>query len=96
MDIQNKIQINDVSQFSDINEVTLATVGRFGKYQDRTYRITIIKDVVFIHTWGETQTIELLSHYPFKYVDGDGEHTVDENEKSITVKGITNLTFVYK
>lgn len=95
MDLQNKLNINDISQFSDINEVTLATVGRYGKYQDRTYRITIIKDVVFIHTWGDSE-IELLSHYPFKYTDDNGDHVIDENAKTISVKGITSLSYVYR
>lgn len=95
MALQNKIHINDVSQFSDINEVTLATVGRWGKYQDRTYRITIIKDVVFVHTWGDCD-VELLAHYPFSYKDNLGEHTVDQDANQISVVGTTTFSYVYR
>jgi hypothetical protein len=95
VNLQNKIQINDISQFSDESEVCLGTVGRWGKYQDRTYRITIMKDVVFVHTWADSQ-IELLAHMPFKYTDDDGEHTVDENANSISVKGICTFSYVYR
>jgi len=95
MAIQNKIQIDDVSQFSSNDEVALATVGRYGKYQGHGYRITIIKDVVFIHTW-ESCSVELPSHYPFKYKDDAGEHTVEQETKTIEVKGITSFNFIYR
>lgn len=52
---RNKFKIDDVSQFSSNDEVALAAVGRYGKYNGDTYTLTIIKDVVFINTWGGTE-----------------------------------------
>lgn len=95
MNLQNKIHINDVSQFSNAEELALANIGRWGKYQDRNYRITIMKDVVFVNTWGDCD-IELLAHMPFRFTDNDGEHIVDENANQISVKGVSTFTYVYR
>lgn len=91
----NSININEVSQFSNIEDVSQAITGRWAKYQDRSFRITMIKDVVIINTWGNC-SIELFSHYPFKYTDDNGEHTVDEDTKSIDIVGIATFSYVYR
>lgn len=91
----NRMNINDISQFSDLSEVALATTGKYGKYSDKNYRITIISDVVFVHTWATT-TLEIPSHYTFKFMDESGIRTVDEETKEITVYGPASFNFVYR
>lgn len=95
MQLRNKLHIDDVSQFSNNDEVALAVVGRYGKYQDHTYNLTIIKDIVFVHSWADC-IVELPAHYDFKFTDAAGEHIVNESTNTIEVKGITSFSFVYK
>ena len=72
----NRIHTNDISQFSDLNEVTVALVGKYLKYKDRNFCMNFKGNLCFIHTWGESE-VEIPKHYPFKFTDDNGEHTID-------------------
>lgn len=91
-------EINDITQFSSNDEVCLATVGKYAKYQTNSYRLDMIKDICFIHTFipAFEQTIELQDHYPFAYDDDNGHHEISENETRMTVTGITSISFIVK
>ena len=90
-----RIQTNDISQFSDLNEVTVALVGKYLKYKDRNYCINFKGNLCFVHSWGDCET-EIPKHYPFKFTDDNGEHTIDESTNNITIKGITQFFFTIK
>lgn len=91
-----QFDINDITQFSDTNEIRLATSGKYAKYDSNCYRLDIIKDICFIHTFidGYEQTIEIPSHLPFSYTDENGFHTVKNNDDHIVVTGIASISFV--
>ena len=91
----NRIHTNDISQFSDLNEVTVALVGKYLKYKDRNFCMNFKGNLCFIHSWGACE-IEIPKHYPFKFTDDDGEHTIDENTNNITIKGISQFFFTIK
>lgn len=94
----NKMIINDVSQFSDLAEVTLAVAGKYGKDYNRNYQMTMIRNVCFVITQGDC-TIQLPDHYKFVYsdgVNGTDRHIVDEGTNEITVVGITSFFFTMK
>lgn len=90
--------VNQISQFSTNDEVCLATVGKYAKHQTFEYRLDIIKDVCMIHTFidGLEQTIEIPDHFAFRYIDDNGNHIVNENDKYITVTGISTISFITK
>lgn len=94
----NKMQINDVSQFSDLAEVTLAVAGKYGKDYNRNYQMTMIRNVCFVTTQGDC-TIQLPDHFKFVYsdgVNGTDRHIVDEGTNELTVVGITSFFFTMK
>lgn len=88
--------VNDITQFSDINEIRLSTSGKYAKYDTNCYRLDIIKDICFIHTFvdGYEQTIEIPSHLPFSYTDDNGKHIVKGDDNHIVVTGITSISFI--
>ena len=88
----NKVKLNDISMFSDDNEVCLALVGKYAKDYQTNYQLSIIKNVCFINTTGDC-TIEVPNHYTFKFTDDLGAHVVDESMNTLTIKGITSLFF---
>lgn len=90
-----KYEINDIGEFSDLNEVILATKGKYGVYKDKNYRLTIISDICFIHTF-KSCTIEIPSHYIFTFIDDDDKHLVDESTRTIDVNGVTSFSFIVK
>ena len=91
-------EVNDISQFSSNDEVCLATVGKYAKYQTSTYRLDIVKDICFIHTFKDAylQTIEIPDHYPFSFTDDNGTHMMNENQNNLTVTGIATISFIVK
>lgn len=91
----NKVKLNDISMFSDDNEVCLALVGKYAKDYQTNYQLSIIKNVCFINTTGDCQ-IEVPNHYTFKFTDDNGAHVVDESTNTLTIKGITSLFFHIK
>ena len=91
----NKVKLNDISMFSDDNEVCLALVGKYAKDYQTNYQLSIIKNVCFINTTGDC-TIEVPNHYTFKFTDDLGAHVIDESTNTLTIKGITSLFFNIK
>lgn len=91
----NRVHTNDISQFSDLNEVTVALVGKYLKYKDRNFCMNFKGNLCFIHSWGDCEA-EIPKHYPFKFTDDNGEHTIDENTNNITIKGISQFFFTIK
>ena len=71
----NKVTINDISMFSDNNEVALALVGKYGKQYSTNYQMSIVKNVCFITTT-DSCSIDIPDHYKFKYQDDSGTHLV--------------------
>lgn len=90
--ILNRVHTNDITQFSDLNEVVVAITGKYLKMKDRTFCITIRGVTCFIHTWGDSK-IEIPNHYRFKFTDDNGEHLVEEEITNIEVKGVSNFFF---
>lgn len=95
MSTLNKIKLNDISQFSDDNEVCLALVGKYAKDYQANYQLSIIKNVCFINTQDDC-TINIPNHYTFKFNDEAGPQTIDESQNTITVHGIANIFFHLK
>lgn len=95
MSTLHKVTLNDISQFSDENEVCLALVGKYGKHYSTNYQMSIIKNVCFITTT-DSCTIDIPDHYTFKYQDESGTHLVDKNTNSITISGVSSLFFHIK
>lgn len=88
----NQRFINDVSVFSDEQELRNALLGRYCKdYQDK-YKLSIIKNVCIINTLDDC-TIEIPDHYSFAYEDEDGRHICSENENTLSVFGISTIVF---
>lgn len=90
--------INDVSQFSDLGEVSVAIQGKYGKDFQHNYQMTMIRNVCFVNTTGDC-TIQLPDHYKFAYFDGINgttRHIVDENTNEISIVGITSFFFTMK
>lgn len=82
----NKIETNDVTQFSDVHELALALVGKYLKRRENNFQISVRGNMCFIHAWGSCE-VEIPSHFPFSYTDDLGEHFVDKNINSITITG---------
>ncbi len=91
----NKVTLNDISMFSDDNEVALALVGKYGKQYSTNYQLSIVKNVCFITTT-DSCSIDIPDHYKFKYQDDNGTHLVDENTNTLTISGMTSLFFHVK
>lgn len=92
------MNINDVSQFSDLAEVTLAIQGKYGKDFQHNYQMTMIRNVCFVTTTGDC-VIQLPDHYKFTYLDGVNgttRHIVDEKDNEISIIGITSFFFHMK
>lgn len=94
----NKIEINDVSIFSDLSEVTNALQGKYAKKYGKNYQLIMIKNICFVVTNGDC-TIQLPDHYKFAYFDGvngNTRHIVDEKTNEITIVGVTSFFFSMK
>lgn len=89
--------IDNVNHFSTSEQVALALNGNYFNASGYGYRMTMIKNVVFLLTHTDTPIdVELPSHYAFKYTDNSGEHFVDESTRKITIQGIVTIIFDYK
>jgi hypothetical protein len=91
----NKVKLNDISMFSDDNEVCLALVGKYAKDYQTNYQLSIIKNVCFINTIDDCK-IEIPNHYAFKFTDSAGTHVIDESTNTLTIRGMTSLFFHIK
>lgn len=90
--------VNDITRFSDDREVKDATTGRYAKCRYDTYRLDIVRDIGFVHTFidGYSTQVTLPSHEAFKFVDDNGEHVVKADVNSVNVVGVTSFTFITK
>ena len=88
-------EVNDISQFSDDKEICLSLVGKYAKYKTSEYRLTIIKDICFVHTFTDNKvTIEIPQHEPFSYLDKNKNWVNVVDERVIDVEGILSFSFV--
>ncbi len=88
--------INDVSRFSTEPELADALQGKYAKDYQKSYQLTIIKNICFINTIESCTIKDLPDHYRFKYTDDSGEHIVEPTNNSIFVNGVASLFFPIK
>lgn len=91
----NQRQINDVSMFSNENEMCLALVGKYCKDYQAKYKLSIIKNVCFINTVADC-VIDIPDHVSFAYDDESGRHICSESESKLAVQGIASIFFHLK
>lgn len=88
--------INDVSRFSNEQELADALQGKYAKDYQKSYQLTIVKNVCFINTVESCNIDGLPDHYRFKYTDDSGDHIVEPGNNSIFVNGVASLFFPIK
>ena len=88
--------INDVTMFSTLQEVADAAAGKYSKDYQKSYKLTLIKNVCFVNTVESCTIKDLPDHYAFKYYDDSGWHNVNEGAKSVTVNDVSCFFFVIK
>jgi hypothetical protein len=88
--------IDDISRFSDLQEVADAVAGKYAKDYQRDYKLTLVKNVCMINTVNDCTIKNLPDHYAFSFHDDDGWHTVNENINEISVKGVSCFFFTIK
>lgn len=88
--------INDVSRFSTEPELADALQGKYAKDYQKSYQLTIIKNICFINTIESCTIKDLPDHYRFKYTDDSGDHIVEPANNSIFVNGVASLFFPIK
>lgn len=88
----NKVKLDDITQFSDDNEVCLALVGKYAKQYTSDYQLSIIKNVCFINTTADC-TIEIPNHRVFAYTDEGGRHVQAADNNKLAVQGIATIIF---
>lgn len=88
--------INDVTMFSSLQEVADAAAGKYSKDYQKSYKLTIIKNVCFVNTVEDCTINNLPDHYAFKFYDDTGWHNINEGAKTVTVKGVSCFFFVIK
>jgi hypothetical protein len=89
------IILNDVTRFSNEQELADAMQGKYGKDYQADYKLTIVKNVCFVNTVKSCTIKNLPDHYAFKYYD-TAWHTVNEDTNTITVDGVACFFFVIK
>ena len=88
----NTIKLNDISQFSDDNEVCLALVGKYAKDYQTNYQLSIIKNVCIINTTDDC-VIDIPNHKAFAFEDEDGRHIQSADNNKLAVQGIATVIF---
>lgn len=88
--------IDDITRFSDLQEVADAMAGKYAKDYQKDYKLTLVKNVCMINTVTDCTIKNLPDHYAFSYHDDDGWHTVNENINEISVKGVSCFFFTIK
>ena len=88
--------MNDVTQFSDLEEVSKSLAGRYAKDYQKSYQLTIIKNVCVITTVESCTVNNLPDHYKFKFTDDNGDHIVEAGDNSISISGVTSIVFHVK
>lgn len=88
--------IDDITRFSDLQEVADAMAGKYAKDYQKDYKLTLVKNVCMINTVTDCTIKNLPDHYAFSYHDDNGWHTVNENINEISVKGVSCFFFTIK
>ena len=88
--------VNDITRFSDLQEVADAMQGKYAKDYQRSYQLTIVKNICFITTVESCTIKDLPDHYRFKYTDDSGDHIIEPGNNSIFVNGVASLFFHIK
>lgn len=88
--------INDVSRFSNEQELADALQGKYAKDYQKSYQLTIVKNICFINTIGSCEVTGIPDHYKFKYTDDSGSHIVEAGINSIFVNGVASIFFPIK
>jgi hypothetical protein len=87
--------INDVTRFSNEQELADAMQGKYAKDYQKDYKLTLIKNVCFINTLRSCTIDNLPDHYAFKYYDTSW-HTVTEDTNKISINGVACFFFTIK
>lgn len=88
--------VNDVSRFSDLQEVADAMQGKYAKDYQKSYKLTMVKNICFVNTVESCVIKDLPDHYTFRFYDDSGWHTVADNINDITVNGVSCFFFTIK
>lgn len=88
--------IDDITRFSDLQEVADAMAGKYAKDYQKSYKLTLVKNVCMINTVESCTIQNLPDHYAFSFHDDSGWHTINENINKITVNGVSCFFFVIK
>lgn len=88
--------IDDITRFSNTEELAAAMQGKFAKDYQRAYKLTMVKNVCFVNTVASCTVKDLPDHYAFSYHDDSGFHTVNEGVNTVTVDGIACFFFTIK
>ena len=88
--------INDISRFSNEQELADALQGKYAKDYQKSYKLTLIKNICFVNTLESCTINNLPDHYAFSYRDNSGWHTVIEGTNTVTVNGVSCFFFTIK
>ena len=88
--------INDVTIFSSLQEVADAAQGKYAKDYQKSYKLTVVKNVCFVNTIEDCTINNLPDHYAFKFYDDTGWHDINEGAKTVTITGVSCFFFVIK
>lgn len=88
--------VNDISRFSNEQELADAMQGKYAKDYQKSYKLTITKNICFISTLESCAIKDLPDHYAFRFYDDDGWHIVNEGTNDVTVSGIADFFFTIK
>lgn len=92
----NGFIINDVTRFSDLQEVADAMQGKYAKDYQKDYKLTMVKNVCFVNTVASCTIDNLPDHYAFNFHDQAGWHTVNEDTNTVSVSGVSCFFFTIR
>ena len=88
--------IDDITRFSDLQEVADAMAGKYAKDYQKSYKLTLVKNVCMINTVESCTIKNLPDHYAFTFHDDSGWHSVNEDIHEIGVNGVSCFFFTLK
>ena len=88
--------IDDITRFSELQEVADAMAGKYAKDYQKSYKLTLVKNVCMINTVESCTIKNLPDHYAFTFHDDSGWHSVNEDIHEISVNGISCFFFTIK
>jgi hypothetical protein len=88
--------IDDITRFSELQEVADAMAGKYAKDYQKSYKLTLVKNVCMINTVESCTIKNLPDHYAFTFHDDSGWHNVNEDIHEISVNGISCFFFTIK